>query len=216
LGGSPVAEDLMVDAVGIAKLAIEAVKLLDGKFTNRDVAEYKRLLRALTDFRLLTSRYNAEYAGPVIESAQRLRSLLNSNVQTLPENSGLERGFLALGQVARQFISQVDALEADIRHNLDLIVINSEQGIEPDGSSKRFLQHWQRVGYPDRVLRGNHKLNVTDIWYEGYRMIFLLSLGELRGQFGFVLSQMCEIMSIELPQELASLTPGIAELTDAA
>jgi hypothetical protein len=205
----------MIEGIGIAKLALDAFKLLDGKFSNRDVAEYKKLLRALTDFRLLTSPYNAEYAGSVIESVERLRALLHSAAQTLPEHSGLERGILALGQATRQFISEVEAIEADIRHKLDLIEANANSGIEADESQKKFLQHWKRLGYPDRVLRGNHDLNATEIWRPLHQIQFLLSLGHLRGEFGFLLSAMCEIMTIELPAELASLTPGIDDIGDA-
>lgn len=197
----------------IAKLLLDAYKILDVKLTDQDQTEYKKLLRALTDFRLLTDPYEAEFAGKVIESAQRLRALLQSSAQALPTSSGLERGILALGEATRQFISQVERIEHSIRSKLDLIVTNLESGIEPNDSDKKLLAYWKRNGYPDRVLSGNTHLNVTEIQWEGYRLEFLLALGHLRGEFSVLLSSLCELTTTELPVELASLTPGIESIS---
>jgi hypothetical protein len=87
-----------IDPISLTKLFLDALKLLDGKFTDHDQREYTKLLRALTDFRLLTSANEAEYAGAVISSAQNLRELFKSAAQALPQKSGLERGtYLLLG-----------------------------------------------------------------------------------------------------------------------
>jgi hypothetical protein len=206
-------EAITLYSIAIAKLLLEAYKILDVKLTDQDRAEYKKLLRALTDFRLLTDPYEAEFAGKVIESAQRLRGLLQSSAQALPTNSGLERGILALGAATRRFISQVERLEHSIRSNLDLIVANLESGVKPNDSDKELLAHWKRHGYPDRVLSGNTHLKVAEIQWQGYRMEFLLALGHLRGEFSILLSALCELTTTELPDELASLTPGIESIS---
>jgi hypothetical protein len=89
---------------------------------------------------------------------------------------------------------------------------NMEAGVQPDESGANFLAHWKRNGYPECVLRDNYKLNVMNIEWEGYRIQFLVALGNLRGQVGILLSALCEVMSTELPEELASLTPGLGPL----
>lgn len=205
-----------IDPLTVVKLLLDAVKLLDGKFTDDDQKAYKKLLREMTDYRLLTSPNNAEYAGAVIASAEELRKLLVSTAAALPEKSGLERGILALGKTVRQFLSEVEAIEGGIRHQLHLIETNAESGLQPDESSARLLSHWKRNGYPECLLRGNFNLNVMQIQWEGYRIQFLVALGMLRGQFGVLLSALCELTSTELPDDLASLTPGLDALqTDA-
>ncbi len=50
------------------------------------------------------------------------------------------------------------------------------------------------------------------IEWEGSRFQFLLALGNLRGQVGVFLSGLCEVMATELPEQLASLTPGLEGL----
>ncbi|MEW6738190.1 MAG: hypothetical protein AB1489_43350 [Acidobacteriota bacterium] len=201
-----------VDTIAVAKLLLDAVKLLDGKFTDHDQKEYRKLLRGLTDYRLLTSPYNAEYAGAVIASAQELREFLVSTAQALPEKSGLEQGILALGRTVRQFLSEVDSIESDIRHQLQIIETNTASGVQLDESSTNLLTHWKRNGYPGCLLGNNYNLNVMKIEWEGYRIQFLVALGTLRGQFGVPLSALCELMSTELPDDLASLTPGLEAL----
>jgi len=160
------------------ELFLKALKFLDGKFTDEDQIEYTKLLRALTDYRLLTSPNEAEYAGSVIASAQKLREQLNTTAQTLSMNSGMECGVLALGKTVRQFLSDMDSIESSIRNELDLVAANSEAGIQIDESRRKLLEHWQRNGYPEHVLLGNHKLNVMSIEWEGHRMKFLGALGE--------------------------------------
>jgi hypothetical protein len=204
------------ETISVIKLLLDAFKLLDGKFTNTDQKDFGKLLRALTDFRLLTSPNEAEYAGSVIASAQKLRELLSATAQGLADQSGLERGVLALGAIARHFLTEVERIEGSIRHQLDLIVTNAEAGVQPDASSAQLLAHWKRNGYPNHVLRDNYRLNVMSIEWEGYRIQFLLALGALRGQFGITLSSLCELMHIELPEELASLTPGLDSLSSDA
>ncbi len=109
------------DPITAIKLFLDALRLLDGKFTDHDQKEYTKLLRALADFRLLTSPNEAEYAGSVISSAQKLRELLNTTSQAQSMRSGLVSGVLALGQSTRQFLTQVEGIERSIRHQLDLI-----------------------------------------------------------------------------------------------
>jgi hypothetical protein len=205
-----------IEALPVIKLLFDAIKLLDGKFTNTDKKDFRKLVRALTDFRLLTTPNEAEYAGAVIASAQKLRELLSTTAQALSEQSGLERGVLALGEIVRQFLTEVEHVEAEIRRQLDLIVANNEAGVQADESSSRLLAHWNRHGYPNFILRGNYNLNVMSIEWEGFRIQFLLALGTLRGQFGILLSSLCEVMHSELPEQLASLTPGLDALQQGA
>lgn len=203
---------MALEHISIVKILVDILKMLWPTLTDEDRREFTKLIRALTNYRILTSAMEAEYAGSVISSAQNLRQLLHSTAQALPEHSELANGILSLGGIVRQFITEVERIEANIRHQLDLIVANKEDGLEPDDSNLRFLKHWTRHGYPQKVLRDNHNLNVTQIEWEGYRIQFLLALGALRGQFSLLLSLLCETMHFELPKELAALTPGIDEL----
>ncbi len=205
--------DPVSTGIAVGKALLDVVKFVDGKMSDADGIVYRDFLRKLTDYRLFTSEFEAEYAGAVIEAAQRLRQLIVSSTTSLPANSKLENAFLGLGTAARSFITTIDRIESSIRHELDLIEANAEAGITPDPSRDRFLQAWKRKGYPERVLRDNPRLNVMEIEWPGYQMQFLLALGQLRGRFGIILETLCEASHIELPEPLASLTPDLDSVT---
>lgn len=204
------------DAISTGKLLLDAVKFLDGKLSDKDQAAYRKFLRELTNYRMLTSTFEVEYAGSVVASAERLRQLIVETTAALPEKSGLESGLFALGSVVRRFLSTVDEVEASIRHELDLLEENSMAGVDPDPSRQAFLDGWKRAGYPERVLRDNHRLNVMQIQWPLYQMHFTMALGQLRGEFAVILSALCESTLIELPEPLASLTPGVEGSDSAA
>jgi hypothetical protein len=164
---------------------------------------------------MLTSAYEVEYAGSVVASAEKLRTLIVNTTVNLPDRSSLESGLLALGGAVRRFLSSIESIEAEIRHELELLERNSAAGLKLDRSSMEFLEHWKAAGYPARILRGNHQLNVMQIRWPMNQMLFILALGQLRGEFGIILSSLCEATSIELPEPLLSLTPAIDDVETA-
>jgi hypothetical protein len=198
----------MPDGLTITGLLIDLLKLI--KTTNKDQEVFVRLLRRLADFGLLTQPFKAEYAGAVVDSAERLRTVLNSAAQEFSVNSQIVQGVLALGKVTRQFLNAIDGIEYEIRQLLDLFALNKKAGYLHEDQDE-FLSHWIRCGYPDRVLRNNQGLSVMDIWWELHKIKFFMVLGEFRGRFGLVLSSLCELTTTELPDDLASLTPGVTE-----
>jgi len=198
--------------VTLGKLVFDLTKFFDGKLSDSDQATFVTFLRKLVDFRVLTDPYESEYAGAVIHSVQDLRNLITESTVALKQNTKLDSAFFALGTAARLFISSVDEIENAIRSNLDGLVKNLLIGVNPDKSQKEFFETWKRLGYPEKILRGNYNLNTCNIEYEGYKQRFILALGEFRGNFGLILSTLCEATHNPLPEPLAKLTPDIEEL----
>jgi len=182
--------------VTLGKLVFDLTKFFDGKLSDSDQATFVTFLRKLVDFRVLTDPYESEYAGAVIHSVQDLRNLITESTVALKQNTKLDSAFFANA----------------IRSNLDGLVKNLLIGVNPDKSQKEFFETWKRLGYPEKILRGNYNLNTCNIEYEGYKQRFILALGEFRGNFGLILSTLCEATHNPLPEPLAKLTPDIEEL----
>ncbi len=159
-----------------------------------------RVLRELPDHEALYKPLLGEYAGEVVESIQRLEQFLVEESLPLSEGSKVEKTLNILAGFCRGFLGRAKEISQAIIHDTDLIKRNTASGIEVPSHWKEIIEHYEQVGGPD--LTTNKRLNVVDIQPPGYQHQFLQALGQLRGSFGTVLSIICSLSHLEIPDEV--------------
>lgn len=110
--------DPISTGITAGKALFDVLRYVDGKLTDKDDAAYRKFLRHLTDYRMLTSEFEAEYAGAVIKSAEQLRKSILDTTGDLSDSSKLEEAFFALGQAVRRFLSPSTQLKNQFAMNL--------------------------------------------------------------------------------------------------
>lgn len=177
---------------------------VDLSAADTDAAE--NLLRELAVYRLLYYPHESEYAGEVVQAADRLRGRLGEvarSFSTTSTGSALAKATLAMAGICSDFLSEIKRLSLEIKRNYELDKANMEAGIQLMDDQVARVRHYDRVGGAD--LFANRNLNVMDIQPPGYQFTFLEALGKLRGRFGMVLSMFCQEATTTLPDELVPL-----------
>jgi hypothetical protein len=199
----------MAELVTVFESMIKLVGIARDGLPKSDIPIFEAFLVDLTDYGVLTQPFDAEYAGAAIESVERLRKLVVEIAKKLSPR--LRDPFLTLGTAAREFLTRVDAIDRSIRRFLDPIEKNRKAKVQLDDHEIELLEHWKSLDYPDRVLRRNYRLNITEM--QGPNQYdFLIALGAFREAYKIILGGLCSATATELPPPLASLTPGLEEL----
>lgn len=159
-----------------------------------------RVLRKLPSHEALYKPLLGEYAGEVVDSIQRLEQFLVEESLKLPEGSKVEKTLNVLAGFCRGFLGRAKEISQAIIHYVNRFTRNAKSGIEIPSDWKEIIEHYEQVGGPD--LMTNKRLNIMDIQPPGYQHQFLQALGQLRGSFGTVLSIICPLSHLEIPDEV--------------